>query len=773
MYNGHKLSKKLVCNHSTLFSHKIISPFCPLRLNGLPAKEMDNDLDNTLSCPICYEHYGIPKALPCLHTFCSRCLQQIADGYMTITCPICSTVHQLPTNGVDGFSTNYALADVMVDLKSPKFKEVMNRKNKVEEVQDIVKREGKNLKHLVEVVHTPLLQSITSLKRGAVQQQKDKVKLVNELYDSIIAHAEKERERHISGVEKSSSVAMKYFDDAQSVILKEKMKIESFYTTASRKSYTDMEEMDLKDFLRDAAEHNRGGRRIATEHSHLMWSDVDISEDKDQMRQIHSSLGDIVRVHGNKRSHRPRIGTMENGKNGRPSRRSNRSKSEPHPDAIEAACMPKVDRKKLSDPVRNVVDSVLQMLRGDNHRVYGEKKSDSNSTRNATPKRPLVIATTPAKRSLFDPPPYLRRSKSDEEPLVVPRSQATESAPRRSNSTQSTASGNSHSSGTPSIQGQQGPQKPPRAAIDSTLHSPCGIAITADDELMIAERLTGIIRLTHPRCLRTQRNVKPFRGHIDEAKTHALFDLTVLPNGDVAVTDSSLKKIIFLQKFNNYGAPQQIWMPHDMVPRGITSDKACMYVCDAGNGCIQVYTHTGKHCSSIELDNLTTDRSPAISEVCPQSITVSPNGNILVSDIINRCLYLVLRTGEISRLPMKFTTRNGLRCSTSPNEAVPRGVCWLDDHHALIVEDISQEVLLVNVLSMELLRVIRRLEFISLQGMVLDSSGQVLITDIENNRIHVITKSDVSSRGGHHAQPTRRSRSLTREDTFHAQGTLV
>ncbi|XP_071490009.1 uncharacterized protein [Diadema antillarum] len=725
---------------------------------------MDNGLNSTISCPVCFEDYDTPKALPCLHTFCLKCLQRwSAEG--SITCPFCNLVHDLPPDGVAGFPTNYALSKVVTDLKSPKFHEVMSQKFKFEEVEDIVRREVNNLKHLVDVVHVPLLQSIARLKKGASVQEKDKVLLVEDLYNSVIAHAEKEKEKHIKRIQMNTADSVRYFDDAQTSILKEKGKIESFCRKAERRTYEERDKMDLNSFLTDSAEYNRSGRRMATDHSLLMWSHVDVIEGKEQVRLIHSSLGGVIRAQTTKRSHRPRIGTMEVGKGRREAaNKRERSKSEPNPDAINTACLPRVDRGKLSDPVRNVVDIVLQRFR--NNKSQAERLHDTSPPQQSTKRRPQFSPTTSVKRNTVNgPPPYrshpdMRRYTSDEEPLVIRTAQSNHSPPHRSESSKSNISGNSNSSGTSSI---PGPPKPPRSPSTPAFRSPCGIAISNDGQLLIAERNPGLIRLTYPRSLRMKRQINPFMGHADEAKAHALFDLTILPTGDIAVTDSNVKKVIFLQKANNYAAPQQIWMPHDMVPRGITSDGSCIYIGDAGNGCIQVYTHTGKHCSSIELDNLTQGVSTAVSKVCPQSVAVSPGGHILVSDIINRCLYLVLRTGEISGHPMRFRQLNGIRCSSSPAQAVPRGVCWLDDRCAFIVEEISQEILLVNVRSMELIRVIRRREFSSIQGLIVDKAGDVIVTDIEKNRVHVVSRSEYIS-NGRGMGLMKRSKSLSGEE---------
>ena len=63
-----------------------------------------------LECPICMERYlpqeRIPKVLPCGHTFCNICLEHTASGHR-LECPNCKVIHQVPSQGVQGYGTNY------------------------------------------------------------------------------------------------------------------------------------------------------------------------------------------------------------------------------------------------------------------------------------------------------------------------------------------------------------------------------------------------------------------------------------------------------------------------------------------------------------------------------------------------------------------------------------------------------------------------------------------------------------------------------------------
>ena len=63
-----------------------------------------------LECPICMERYSpqerIPKVLPCGHTFCNICLENVASR-QRLECPNCKVIHKVPSQGVQGFITNY------------------------------------------------------------------------------------------------------------------------------------------------------------------------------------------------------------------------------------------------------------------------------------------------------------------------------------------------------------------------------------------------------------------------------------------------------------------------------------------------------------------------------------------------------------------------------------------------------------------------------------------------------------------------------------------
>ncbi|XP_060079069.1 uncharacterized protein LOC132558518 [Ylistrum balloti] len=75
---------------------------------------MDSATDN---CAICWDDFKEPKLLKCSHSFCCKCLRNYTRknrGRSELTCPLCRQVWEIPDKGVDGFLTNYFIADIYV-----------------------------------------------------------------------------------------------------------------------------------------------------------------------------------------------------------------------------------------------------------------------------------------------------------------------------------------------------------------------------------------------------------------------------------------------------------------------------------------------------------------------------------------------------------------------------------------------------------------------------------------------------------------------------------
>ncbi|TRY95322.1 hypothetical protein DNTS_021508 [Danionella cerebrum] len=74
-----------------------------------------------LICSICLDPYNKPKVLPCLHTFCERCLQNyIPPHSLTLSCPVCRQTSILPEKGVPALQSNFFITNLMEVLqKSP------------------------------------------------------------------------------------------------------------------------------------------------------------------------------------------------------------------------------------------------------------------------------------------------------------------------------------------------------------------------------------------------------------------------------------------------------------------------------------------------------------------------------------------------------------------------------------------------------------------------------------------------------------------------------
>ncbi|XP_059187311.1 tripartite motif-containing protein 59 isoform X2 [Centropristis striata] len=88
---------------------------------------MDN-LEEDLTCSVCYSLFADPRVLPCSHTFCKSCLDnllQVSTNYsiwrplrMPLKCPNCRSVVELPTLGVDALPSNVSLRAIIEKYQS-------------------------------------------------------------------------------------------------------------------------------------------------------------------------------------------------------------------------------------------------------------------------------------------------------------------------------------------------------------------------------------------------------------------------------------------------------------------------------------------------------------------------------------------------------------------------------------------------------------------------------------------------------------------------------
>ena len=78
-----------------------------------------------LTCTVCLDSFKEPKVLPCCHTFCKSCLERIVEKAKVkekLVCPQCRAEHKVPSNGPEGFLTDFSLFHDLEEINSPKFK---------------------------------------------------------------------------------------------------------------------------------------------------------------------------------------------------------------------------------------------------------------------------------------------------------------------------------------------------------------------------------------------------------------------------------------------------------------------------------------------------------------------------------------------------------------------------------------------------------------------------------------------------------------------------
>ena len=67
-------------------------------------------------CPICSEMYVDPKVLPCIHTFCLKCLESLGKGKKpgdSVPCPLCRKEFNVPATGLKDLQKNFFLIKLL------------------------------------------------------------------------------------------------------------------------------------------------------------------------------------------------------------------------------------------------------------------------------------------------------------------------------------------------------------------------------------------------------------------------------------------------------------------------------------------------------------------------------------------------------------------------------------------------------------------------------------------------------------------------------------
>ncbi|XP_055959210.1 tripartite motif-containing protein 59-like [Patella vulgata] len=66
------------------------------------------------TCSLCLNNFTKPKLLPCHHTFCQQCIDDLIKAYAhfnKFNCPTCRQQTDIPSGGASQFVTNFYLED--------------------------------------------------------------------------------------------------------------------------------------------------------------------------------------------------------------------------------------------------------------------------------------------------------------------------------------------------------------------------------------------------------------------------------------------------------------------------------------------------------------------------------------------------------------------------------------------------------------------------------------------------------------------------------------
>ncbi|CAH1781683.1 unnamed protein product [Owenia fusiformis] len=79
------------------------------------------DAEDIFTCQVCFEEYTPgrqPKLLPCHHSFCIECIQNLTSRGSKVNCPVCRKAHNLCSEDIKNLQTNFYIMSQLPDSSS-------------------------------------------------------------------------------------------------------------------------------------------------------------------------------------------------------------------------------------------------------------------------------------------------------------------------------------------------------------------------------------------------------------------------------------------------------------------------------------------------------------------------------------------------------------------------------------------------------------------------------------------------------------------------------
>ncbi len=80
--------------------------------------------EDFLTCILCLDLFSDPRTLPCLHTFCHKCLSALlsknysSPNNQKFKCPFCNEAHSIPSNGASGFRQDFRIKTLIDKMEA-------------------------------------------------------------------------------------------------------------------------------------------------------------------------------------------------------------------------------------------------------------------------------------------------------------------------------------------------------------------------------------------------------------------------------------------------------------------------------------------------------------------------------------------------------------------------------------------------------------------------------------------------------------------------------